>query len=137
MENHFYLSDSDFEHQFMSCELSPSDFTHEAHLRLAWINITKYGIKQAEKNIQNQLERFVKFVGAKDKYNMTLTLASVKVVYHFILKSESDNFKDFIAEFPRIKYNFKTLLNSHYGFDIYNSEKAKREYLEPDLIPFD
>lgn len=137
MENHFKLSDFDFEKMFNSCELNPSDFTHEAHLRLAWININKYGIEQAEKNIQNGLQKYVEFVGAKDKYNTTLTLAATKAVYHFMLKSKSDSFKNFIMEFPRLKHNFKDLMACHYGFDIYNSDKAKMEFLEPDLIPFD
>ena len=52
MEKHFELTDSDFEKKIISCEFNPSDFTHEAHLRLAWINIKKYGINQAEINIQ-------------------------------------------------------------------------------------
>lgn len=137
MEKHFELSDSEFEQQFISCELNPAYFSHEAHLRLAWININKYGIKQAEKNIQNQLQRFVESVGAKDKYNTTLTIAAIKAVYHFILQSHSDNFKSFITEFPRLKYNFKELINCHYGFDIYHSNLAKTKYLEPDLIPFE
>ena len=137
MENHFDLSDSDFEKKFISCELNPSVFTHEAHLRLAWININEHGIKQAEKNIQSQLQKFVEFVGTKNKYNTTLTLASIKAVYHFMAKSNSDNFKDFITEFPRLKYNFKELMDCHYGFDIYTCEKAKTEFLKPDLIPFD
>ena len=137
MEKHFNLSDSEFEKKFISCELNPLDFTHEAHLRLAWININEYGFKQAEKNIQSELQNFVEFVGAKDKYNMTLTLAAIKAVYHFMLKSKSDNFKDFIMEFPRLKNNFKDLMACHYGFDIYQSDKAKMEFLKPDLIPFD
>lgn len=137
MEDHFKLSDAEFEQQFANCELNPGDFSHEAHIRLAWIHINRYGIEQAEKNIQIQLQNFVAFVGAKDKYNVTLTIAAIKAVYHFWLKSGSDNFKDFIAEFPRLKYNFKELMDCHYGFDIYNSDKAKIEFLEPDLIPFD
>ncbi|TRX47096.1 hypothetical protein FNH22_30520 [Fulvivirga sp. M361] len=99
MEKHFELSDTEFEQDFIQCKLNPSDFSHEAHLRLAWINIDKYGIEQAEKNIQNQLQKFVEFVESKDKYNMTLTLAATKAVYHFMLKSNTDNFKDFITEF--------------------------------------
>lgn len=137
MEKHFELSDSEFEQKFITCELNPSDFSHEAHLRLAWINIDKFGIEQAEKNIQDQLQKFVEFFGAKDKFNVTLTLAAIKAVYHFMLKSNSDNFKGFITEFPRLKYNFKELMNCHYSFDIYNSNLAKTEFLEPDLISFD
>lgn len=137
MEKHFKLSDSEFEEKIARCELSPSDFTHEAHLRLAWLNISKYGIEQAEKNIQQQILKFVEYVGAKDKYNMTLTIGATKAVYHFMLRSSADNFKDFIAEFPQLKSNFKGLMAHHYGFDIYNSDKAKKEFLEPDLTPFD
>ena len=106
-------------------------------MRLAWINIDQYGIEHAERNIQTQLQRFVESVGAKDKYNTTLTIAAIKAVYHFMLKAKSDNFKDFISEFPRLKYNFKELMSCHYSFDIYNSEKAKMGFLEPDMIPFD
>ena len=137
MEKHFELSDAEFEQEFVTCKLDPSDFSHEAHLRLAWIHIDRYGIGQAEKNIPYQLQKFVNYVGAKGKFNMTLTLAAVKAVYHFMLKSDADNFKDFSAEFPRLKYNFKELMDCHYGFDIYNSNLAKTEFLEPDLIPFD
>lgn len=137
MENHFELSDIDFEKQFANCTLDPSIFSHEAHLRLAWIHIYNYGIKQAEMNIQAQLEKFVAFVGEKDKYNRTLTIVAIKVVHHFMLKSNAENFTDFINEFPQLKSNFKQLIESHYSFDIFNSVKAKTEYLEPDLLAFD
>jgi len=137
MEKHFNFTDREFEKQFVNCELNPSDFTHEAHLRLAWICIHKYGIEKAEKNIQIYLQKFVEFFGAKDKYNMTLTIAAIKAVYHFKLKSKSDNFKDFIIEFPRLKTNFKDLMSYHYGINIYILDRAKTEFLEPDLMAFD
>lgn len=136
MQNHFRLSDAEFISQFIRCELNPADFSHEAHLRLAWINVNEYGIQKGEMEIQDQLKAFVDFVGAKDKYNKTVTIAAIKLVHHFMLKSSSDNFKDFIAEFPRLKSSFKELLDSHYSFDIFNSDLAKKEYLEPDLHPF-
>ena len=87
MENHFNLSDIDFEKRFISCQLDPSDFTHEAHLRLAWININNYGLEQAQLNTENQIQKFVEFVGAKNKYHMNLTLAAIRAVHYFSLKS--------------------------------------------------
>lgn len=137
MEKHFELSDAEFEEQLINCKLSPVDFNHEAHLRLTWIAIDKYGIEKALMIIQNQIRKFVEFLGAADKYNTTLTIAATKAVYHFKCKSKSDNFKDFIAEYPRLKNNFKDLMACHYGFDIYSSSKAKAKFLEPDLLPFD
>ena len=137
MEKHFELTDEVFENQFTQCTLNPEIFSHEAHLRLAWININDHGIEQAEKKIQTQLQNFVEFVGAKDKYNKTLTIVAIKAVNHFMNQSKSDNFKDFIVEFPQLKTNFKQLIDSHYSFDIFNSEKAKTEFLEPDVLTFD
>ena len=137
MENHLELSDKEFVKQFKNCTLNPELFTHAAHLRLAWINIRQYGVERAEEEIEKQLMKFVDFVGAKDKYNKTVTIAAMKVVYHFMLKSKGGNFRDFSKEFPRLTTNFKGLLDTHYSFDIFNAEHAKKEYLEPDLLPFD
>ncbi|NNK76184.1 MAG: hypothetical protein HKP42_08980 [Maribacter sp.] len=137
MEKHFGLTDLKFEQQFKSCELDPALFSHEAHLRLAYIHIKKYGIKKAIENVCNQLVAYVSHLGATDKYNTTLTVAAVKAVYHFMQRSAASNFKDFIAEFPQLKFEFKRLMQCHYGFDIFNSKKAKITFLEPDLLPFD
>jgi hypothetical protein len=135
--HHYNLSDTTFEAQFANCQLSPALFSHEAHLRLAWIHITKYGIEQALINIQSQLQDFVSYVGAKDKYNTTLTIAAVKAVYHFTLKSRSTTFQEFITEFPRLLHNFKELMEAHYSMDIFTLENAKKQYILPDLLPFD
>jgi len=137
MEDHYQLSDLEFEKKFEGRGLDPSLLNHEAHLRLAWIHINAYGIDVALPNVQSQIKGFVKHIGAENKYNTTLTVAAIRAVYHFMQKSESNNFRNFIEEFPRLKNNFKNLIDAHYGFDIFNSEKAKHQFLEPDLLPFD
>ena len=136
MQNHLELVDNEFEAQFSNCTLDASLFNHEAHIRLAWIHITKYGVDQAISNVDAQLIKYVTSLGARDKYNKTVTIAAVKAVYHFIQKSESNSFKDFIKEFPRLKTNFKDLLSQHYSIDIFNSDTAKASFLEPNLLPF-
>ena len=136
LHSHYDLTDSEFEIQFESCQLLPDLFNHEAHLRLAWIYINKYGLDEAIDKICVQLSNYTKHLGAGDKFNKTVTIAAIRAVYHFMLKSNSDTFKKFIAAHPDLKFRFKELLNTHYGFNIF-SEKAKKEYLEPDLLPFD
>ena len=136
MEAHFKLSDEEFQCQFASCQLEPALFSHEAHLRLAWLNIKQCGLVEAEERIQNQILNFVEHVGARDKYHTTLTVAAIRAVQNFIKNSKSDNFKDFILEFPELKNDFKALINRHYSFDIFQSKKAKEEFLEPDLVRF-
>ena len=136
MEKHFALSDEAFEQQFSTGQLDPSIFSHEAHLRLAWIHLQKYGLKQARTNIQKQLRAFVVRQGALDKYHQTLTIAAIQAVHHFMGKGKSDNFAHFIMKFPELKNNFKELINSHYSFDIFNSDQAKLAFVAPDLEPF-
>ena len=137
MEQHFTLTDGEFEKQFESCSLNPVMFTHAAHLRLAWIHIYKYGAGIAIDNIRFQLQRFVDNLGVRSKYNETVTIAAIKAVYHFMLTSNTDNFTDFITENPKLKNNFKELMASHYQTDIFNSPIAKEKYLVPELLPFD
>lgn len=98
--------------------------------------IDELGLDQAEKEIQIQLIKFVEFVGAKDKYHVTLTIASMRMVGHFMRKAQSEDFMDFLQEFPDLKQNFRSLLSAHYSFDIFNSEAAKKQFVEPDLKGF-
>jgi len=137
MQNHLQLSDTEFETAFSDCTLDPKLFSHEAHLRLAWIHITKYGIDTAVNNVKNQIKNYVASLGAEDKYNETMTIAGVRVVYHFVLHSKVSNFPDFINEHQQLKGNFKGLLLSHYKTNIFESETAKKTFIEPELIPFD
>jgi N-formylglutamate deformylase len=130
------LSDLEFLRQFRTSELDPLLFNHEAHLRLAWLQIDKFGPEQAIENIEDQLQNFVTHVGAQDKYHKTLTIAAVHAVSHFMTKAQSDNFADFLKEFPQLKNNFKELINSHYNIDIFNSASAKTEYIAPNKILF-
>ena len=137
METHYRLNDEQFLKQFESASLQPQLFNHEAHLRLAWLHIDCFGAECAIDNVTSQLRNYTKTLGAEDKYNETVTVAAVKAVYHFMLRSESKNFQGFIQEFPRLKTNFKDLLGAHYGFDVFSNEEAKSGFIAPDLLPFD
>lgn len=117
--------------------LDPSIFSHEAHLRLAWIHLDKYGLEQAKDNIQKQLQNFVAHVGATGKYHTTLTIVAIQAVDHFMKQSKSRDFVSFIKEFPQLKESFKELVASHYSFDVFNSPEARIEFLAPDVVPFD
>lgn len=136
MQSHFELTDQDFSQRFENCTLDPTLFSHEAHLRLAWIHISRFGLERAEANIQGQLRDFVGHLGATDKYHTTVTIAAIKAVNHFMQQSKSDCFGDFILEFPQLKTNFKGLIACHYSFDIFDSAQAKIAFVEPDLVSF-
>ena len=136
MESHYQLSDREFARRFEHCELPPHWFTHEAHLRLAWIYIDRYGIELACDRLCAEITKFDQTFGDGSKFNKTVTIAAARAVHHFMQKARASDFRSFIMEFPQLKTRFKDLLGQHYSFDIFKSEKARLGYLEPDLVGF-
>ena len=132
-----HLSDSEFAQQFEVCTLNPTLFTHEAHLRLAWIHVKQYGVVEAVQHICPQIAGYDRVFGDGTKYHQTVTIASLQVIDHFIRKSKSATFADFMIEFPRLRTHFREILAQHYSIDIFKDARAKTQYIEPDTLPFD
>ncbi|OSY88299.1 hypothetical protein WH52_05890 [Tenacibaculum holothuriorum] len=136
VDSHYNLSDIEFDKQFSNCVLDPKLFSHEAHLRLGWLNIKNYGLEKGEERIQQQLLNYVEHVGAQDKYNTTVTIVAMRAINHFMKQSKTKSFKDFIAENVRLKTNFKELIAKHYSYDIFITDIGKDKFIEPDVLPF-
>jgi len=115
MEPHNRLTNLQFELQFQHGILHQSVFTHEAHLRLAYIHIAKYGLLKAIEHAVDQISKYVTAIGQPEKYDRVVTIAAVKTVHLFMGKSISDNFYDFILEFPELKHNFKELTGFYHA----------------------
>jgi hypothetical protein len=136
MTSHNELTDAVFARAFDQCTLDPALFTHEAHLRMAWITIRQHGVDGAITIVSTQLKRFVVHAGAADKYNETVTIAATRAVHHFMQRYPEPTFEEFIRKAYRLKTNFRDLIACHYSQDIFRSEAARRDYLEPDLLEF-
>lgn len=109
-EKHQLLTDQEFEQQFENCTLPPVLVTYEAHLRLAYIHVKKYGIKKAAVTLYKQLTTFnIKFghVLIVSKNNIK---AFVKLIYDFIKKATTTSFRGLLLEFPDFKTHFYALL---------------------------
>lgn len=134
--DHFKYSDTEFLKHFADFTLEPALFTHEAHLRLAWLYINLYGTEKAAGLICNQIKAFDRKFGDGSKFNKTVTIASVFIVSHFMGRSLCSEFERFLEEFPRLKTNFTDLIKSHYKINIFTDKRAEKEYVEPDLLSF-
>ena len=134
-QSHFDFSDDEYAHRFEAMTFPPRLFSHEAHLRLAFIHIRKYGVVQAARNMQNQIKGLAIKYGAT-KYHDTITVAAVHAVHHFHQEDPELDFSELISKHSVLMTDFRGLLNSHYSYDIFTSEKAKETYQEPDVQPF-
>jgi hypothetical protein len=132
----YHLNDDIFEERFRNCSLEPSLFTHEAHLRLAYIHIRKYGEDKAIQNLCLQIAIYDRTHDEGKKFHHTITVVAVKIVYHFIRKSRTRSFRTFLTEFPQLNTNFRGLVSQHYSIDLFKHPTARIAYIEPDLKPF-
>lgn len=135
--SHYEFTDDEFERLFADCVFASDLFSHEAHLRLAFIHVKKYGEAGAIMHITGQIKRYVNKLGVTDKYNETVTVAAIKIVNRFYKEKEWSSFKVFIDGNERLINGFRSLLQSHYSKDIFGMEEARSTYLEPDLLAFD
>ena len=135
-EKHQLLTDLEFEDQFKNCTLAPILFTHEAHLRLTYIYITKYGLKKAIKNLCVQIENFDKKFGDGHKFNAEITAVSAEVVNYFINKDKALDFKGLLEEFPKLKDNFLSLVKAYNKRKVLNDPNRVELVIEPNNLIF-
>ncbi len=137
MEKHYRFTDEVYEQKFRDCKFPPLYFSHEAHLRLAYIHLEKYGLEQSIENMCTQIYDFAIKYGATMKFNATVTYASLQIMYHYMNKGESESFPDLMKEFPHLLEDFKGEIQKYYSWDVFRSLEAKAKIHEPDLKPFE
>lgn len=103
------LNDDEFEKQFRNCVLDSELFTHEAHIRIAWIYLKKYGFTLTLNNLPNDLLNYCKSLNSEDKFNLSTTTKSIKLINRQMCKKEND-FNLFIIKNQDLLLNFKKLI---------------------------
>ena len=95
--------DRSFRLAFEACTVAPSQFNHEAHVRLAYIYLTEYDTDSAVQKMRDALLKFLEHNGIpRSKFHETLTRAWVLAVRHFMNRSTSTSAADFIAKNPGV-----------------------------------
>lgn len=145
------MTDDEFLAAFEDCKIARKDWTHEAHVRMAWTYLTRIesddevfervrsGIKKLNAEFVYQ-QRSRCFVPPKepdprglDGYHETITVAFVTVIASRIKPGE--NFATFRERNPDLFDRSFPALLKHYSPGLLYSSAAKHEFIEPDLDP--
>ena len=126
--------DRDFRVAFEACGVDASQFSHEAHVRLAYVYLAENGVDAAVQMMRESLLRFIGHHGiAPAKFHETLTRAWMLAVRHFMNKAPSLSASDFIARHPEL-LDTKIML-THYSAGVLFSPDARASFVEPDRDP--
>ena len=126
--------DRSFRLAFEGCVVAPSQFNHEAHVRLAYIYLTESDADLAVQKMRDALLKFLEHNSIpRSKFHETLTRAWVLAVRHFMNRSTSTSAAEFIAKNPEL-LDSKIML-THYSARVLFSPDARASFVEPDLDP--
>ena len=119
---------------FEACDVANHEFRHREHLLMAWLYLRRDGRRKGTESIVASIKRFAAAKGAADKYNETETLFWACFVDHVIATHpEVDDFEALAGRVPHMLD--KTLPLRHYRRETIRSARAKKEWVEPDLVP--
>jgi hypothetical protein len=126
--------DRQFRLAFDACTIAPSEFNHQAHVRLAYIYLTEGDADSAVQKMRDALLKFLEHNNVpRSKFHETLTRAWVLAVQHFMNRSTSTSATDFIANNPEL-LDSKIML-THYSASTLFSADARASFVQPDLDP--
>ncbi len=135
MNHRCSYEDQEFRNAFEACEVSADDFNHAAHVRLAYAYLCATSQEQAFDAMKQALLNFLNHLGiGSGKYHETITRSWIMAVHHFMQQSPPcASASEFLARNP-VLLDHKIML-SHYSADLLFSDKARAEFVPPDIQP--
>ena len=133
MNHQLSEADRTFREDFTLGRVTPAQFDHRAHVRLAYILLAEAEIDSAADRMRAELLAFIARNGVDPaKYHETITRAWILAVRHFMDRtSSSDSADEFIDANP-ILLDRKIML-THYSEELLFSSDARTRFVEPDL----
>jgi hypothetical protein len=138
-----YKSDDEIEalvHGFEDCSTLPSEFNHRAHLivALSYLHLSGLTIPEATERMRAGLYRFLDHYGEdRQVYNETITLFWIKLVQSFLDRTDASRPLADIANEMIEACGNSQLIYSYYTKERLSSDKAKKEWIEPDVKPLE
>ena len=127
--------DLDFRAAFEAGAYAPADFSHRAHVRLAYVYLADCDVDLALERMRAALVSFLTHHDIPaSKYHETLTRSWLLAVNHFMHRTpQATSADDFIGR-NTILLDSKIML-THYSAGLLFSEAARAAFAEPDLDP--
>jgi hypothetical protein len=130
------MEDQEFLARFESGVLSPAEFGHRSHVRLAYLRLRGNDVETACSKVRHDLVGFLSHHGIapEGKYHETLTRAWILAVRHFMASTpKAASAAELMEAHPKLLDS--SIMLRHYSRNVLYSEKARQTFIEPDLAP--
>lgn len=127
------MSDDDFLAAFEACTIPRADWTHEAHVRMAWLYLSRLPFPAAVPSARSGILKYNRSLGNTTGYHDTVTVAAVTVIASRMIDRET--YPAFRTRNPDLFGNLMGVLRGYYSETRIKSAEAVVGFVEPDLRP--
>jgi hypothetical protein len=132
--HHADLSNSQFLHQIETVTINPELFTHEAHIRMAWLYLNVFDQNTALQHISAAIKGIdAKYAGGM-KYHHTITMVFANTMAALMHNKVHKSWQEFISANTGLGIS-KKFLADHYSEEVLYSNEAKTQLIAPDKKP--
>lgn len=125
------MADAEFLAAFEACTIPRADWTHEAHVRMAWLYLTSRPFPDALRLIRAGIRRYNDSLGGTG-YHDTITVAFARLIAS---RLGGDGYAAFREANPDLMDRTLGALKRYYSEARLKSDEAKAAFVEPDLRP--
>ena len=126
--------DDAFLRAFEDGSLPPAAWTHEAHVRLAWLVLRREALSEATDRVRDGIRRYnATVLGRPEAYHDTLTVAYVRIIASRMRPHE--DWAGFAERNPDLLDYRRPVTSRYYSAARMASPEARERVLAPDLEP--
>lgn len=125
------MTDAEFLAAFEACTIPRADWTHEAHVRMAWLYLSGWPFPDALQHIRTGIQRYNNSLGGTG-YHDTITVAFARLIAS---RLDGDGYAEFKLANPDLLDRTLGALKRYYSEARLKSDEAKAAFIEPDLRP--
>lgn len=130
------MRDAEFLKAFESCCLPEDQWTHEAHVRMAWLYLQQLPLPLAIPVVREGIKRYNASLNKPLGYHETITQAFLHLISGRIQNGEGPpSFAIFCSQNRDLLDRQMTALLTHYRKETLFSQLARETFVCPDLSP--
>ncbi len=126
------MNDEEFIRRFEDGTLSPDNFHHPDHVRLAWLYLRAYPPLEALTKFSNGLKKFAASLGKATLYHETITWAYIFLIQERMARGEAATWQAFADRNCDLLNWQENILKRYYLEETLQSDLAKKVFLFPD-----
>lgn len=126
------MTDEAFARAFEAGSITPAQFDHLAHVRVAWVYVQETAsLDEALSRMRDGIRRFAAAAGVPQKYHETITILWMRLLAEVRAAGASGELSDVLRAHPALAD--KDLPLQYYSRERLFSDEARGAWVEPDL----